>query len=149
MTHIRTRLRNRFRDALQLGLGAEYDVYASRKTKRNHTPGVTLVDMRFLNDQTREEETMSDDRIHIASLYIRIQRSGDEDTIDDDLDEDELRVTSIVRNIDWSDILEEQPEQMQANFADDADAGLILGAIVLRYDLEYRIDIDDPTTTIE
>ena len=150
MTHVRTQIRAAFKEALDEHLpDGEYRVFASRKSAINHKSQLALIDMRFLNDQTRNEETMNDSRIHVPSLYIRVQRSAREDDIDDLLDQDELNVITAVAATDWSDLLEEHPEIMQVNFTDDPSGGNILAGIVLRFDLEYRINRDDPETIIE
>jgi len=148
MAHIRTQIRQRFKTVLEASLGAGYEVYASRKSTWNHTAGTALVDMRILNDQTQAREVMGDARARTASLYIRVQRSAPEDELDDALDADDLAITLVVEGEDWSDLLEEDPELMQVNTADDAEGGRTIGAIVLRYDLEYRIDKSDPETRI-
>lgn len=149
MTHVRTQIREAFRTALVAGLpGAEYSVHASRKYSWNAGPKA-LVDMMFLNDQTQARETMDDARTHVGSLYIRIQRQAASDALDDALDLDELRVVQIVEAASWDDLLEEDPELIQVNFTDGSDStGKPVGGIVLRYDLEYRIDKTDPETTI-
>lgn len=149
MAHVRTQIRERFKAVLDAALPSSYVVFASRKYAWNTKPGQTLVDMRFLNDQTRDREVMGDERIHVASLYIRVQRALDESEIDDALDEDEIAIVDAVEAEDWSDLLEEDPELLQVNFADDAEGGRAIGAIVLRYDVEYRIDKADPETRIE
>lgn len=148
MAHVRTQIRAAFKAALDGALGAGYVVYASRKFAWNHVEGVALVDMRFLNDQTQDRETMSGARAHTASLYVRVQRAADEDTLDNDLDQDEVRVIAAIEAVDWSSLLEEDPELVQVNFSDDGDGGRAMGAIVLRYDLEYRIEKSDPETVI-
>ena len=148
MAHIRTQIRQRFKTVLEASLGVGYEVYASRKSTWNHTAGTALVDMRILNDQTQAREVMGDARARTASLYIRVQRSAPEDELDDALDADDLAITLAVEGEDWSDLLEEDPELMQVNTADDAEGGRTIGAIVLRYDLEYRIDKSDPETRI-
>ena len=155
MAHVRTQIRAEFKAVLDVALPlTDYRVFASRKSAINHKATHATVDMRFLNDQTRQAETMTtaDDeqaRIHVASLYIRVQRSATEETLDDLLDADEVIVVEAVSAYDWSGLLEEEPELVQANFSDSGEAGRILGAIVLRYDLEYRINKHDPQTIIE
>lgn len=148
MPHIRTQIRDAFKTALEAALPATYRVFASRKYTRNIEPGIAIVDMRFLNDQTREREVMSDARIHVASLYIRVQRAADETLIDDLLDADEVAIVAAVEGESWLTLLEEDPELTQVNFSDDASGGQAISAIVLRYDLEYRIDKTDPETRI-
>lgn len=150
MAHVRTTIREEFKAVLDGALPAtHYRVFASRKSAINHKSEYAVVDMRFLNDQTRQAETMGDDRIHIASLYVRVQRSATEETLDDLLDIDEIKVVQAVSDHDWTALLEESPELVQTNFSDDGSTGRILGAIVLRYDLEYRIDKNDPETVID
>lgn len=149
MAHIRTQIRTRFATILTAALGAGYDVFSSRKYAVNVTPGRALVDMRFLNDQTQEREVMSDARVHVASLYIRVQRPAQETDMDDTLDADELAVVSAIEAEDFTDLLEEDPELLQVNFSDSAEGGQIVGAIVIRYDVEYRIDKTDPETRID
>lgn len=147
--HVRTQIRDRFADVLSAGLPAgEYEVFRSRKYPRNHTPGVAILDMRFEQDQTRDREVQSDARIHVASLMIRIQRSEAEEQIDDALDADEVNVVGTVSSTDFSDLLEEPPELVQVLFTDDASSGQVIGVIVMRYDVEYRIEYTDPETVI-
>lgn len=154
MAHVRTQIRYAFKDALDAALPPlKYRVFASRKSAINHQSAKALVDMRFLNDQTRQEETMVTGsgqyaRIHVASFYVRIQRSAAEIDIDNLLDEDELLVVQAIEGFDWSALLEEEPELVQVNFPDDGSTESIIGGIVLRYDLEYRINKDDPETVI-
>ena len=155
MTHVRTQIRRAFKDALDEHLPeGEYRVFASRKSAINHKSDLILVDIGFLNDQTRNEEVMNYSngdgaRIHVPSLYVRVQRSEPEDDIDDLLDQDEVNIIAAVAATDWSDLLEEHPEIMQVNFTNDPSGGNILAGIVLRFDLEYRINRDDPETTID
>lgn len=147
--HMRSQIRERFKSVLDAALGPTYDVYSSRKYAINVKPGVALVDMRFLNDQTQEREVMSDARVHVASLYIRVQRPASENGIDDALDADQLAVTLAVEAEDWSDMLEEDPELLQVNFSDSAEGQQVVAAIVIRYDVEYRVNKFDPETRIE
>ena len=149
MAHIRTQIREAFVEALNAGLPSTYRAFKSRYFSRNIVDGQALVDMRFLNDQTAVPETMGDDRIHVASLYIRVQRSAPEEELDDLLDADEVAIVSAVSAHDFSALLEEKPELVQVNFVDDAETGRAAGALVMRYDLEYRIDMSDPETPIE
>ncbi len=155
MTHVRTQMRQAWKTALDTHLpSGEYRVFASRKSPINHKSQLALVDMRFLNDQTRAEEVMNHRdgdgaRIHVGSLYVRVQRSARENDIDDLLDQDEINIIAAVAATDWSDLLEEHPEIMQVNFTDDSSGGNILAGIVLRFDLEYRINRDDPETIID
>jgi hypothetical protein len=149
MTHIRTQIREAFKTALVTGLpSAGYSVFSSRKYSWN-ADTKALVDMTFLNDQTQARETMDDSRVHVGSLYIRVQRQAASDALDDTLDADELRVVAIVEATNWLALLEEDPELIQVNFTDGSDsAGKPIGGIVLRYDLEYRINKSDPETAI-
>ena len=149
MSHVRAQIRSRLRAALVATLPVTYDVFASRKYARNLDPARPLVDMRFSNDQTRARETMGDDRVHVASLYVRVQLSAaDETLLDDALDADEIRIVTAMESVSWLDLLEEDPELMQVNFSEDAQNGRAIGAIVIRYDMEYRIEKDDPSTAI-
>lgn len=150
MSHVRTQIREAFESALRAGLSStEYVVFASRKFSWNAGPKA-LVDMTFLNDQTRTRETMGTPRTHVGSLYIRVQRQATSDTLDDTLDRDELRIVQIVEAASWDALLEEDPELIQVNFTDGSDSvGKPVGGIVLRYDLEYRINKQDPETVIE
>lgn len=154
MAHVRTQLRRAFKDVLEDVLpAAQYRIFASRKSAINHKATHAIVDMRFLNDQTRQAETMDQQgdeaRIHIPSLYIRVQRSATEEDLDDLLDEDEVAIVKAIAEHDWGYILEEEPELVQTNFSDDGSTGRILGAIVLRYDLEYRINKHNPEQAID
>lgn len=146
MTHVRSQIRQRFKDILEAGLPPEdYVVFASRTFARNTTPSA-VVDIRFLNVNI-EHQTMSDDRMHTASLYIRVQRTADDDQLDDLLDNDDVVITSIVENAgNWRDLLIEDPELVQVNYATNAETGQPLGAIILRYDVEYRVDKKDHET---
>ena len=149
MTHMRKQIRDAFAAALTNALPSTYDVFSSRKFARNIITGRALVDMRFLNDQTQAIETMSDDRVHVGSLYIRVQRPETGADIDDALDADEVAIVSAIESRDWSDLLEQDPELLQVNFSDDASGGQVIGTIVIRYDCEYRINKSDPETRID
>jgi hypothetical protein len=148
MAHVRTQIRTLAKSILEENLPDNYRVFSSRKSAINHRSDSVLVDMAFNNDQTREEETMNDYRVRIASLQIRIQRSGSEEELDDLLDQDEVRIINAFNQGDWSSLLEEPPEQIQAQFLSGPEGGNILGALVLRFDLEYRIDRTDPEATV-
>lgn len=149
MAHVRTQIREAFKDALEASLPATYTVFASRKYARNIVDGEAIVDMRFLNDQSQGHEVMGDERTHIGSLYIRVQRSATEATIDDTLDADELAIVGIVEGEDWSALLEEDPELLQVNFSEDGTTAQPIAAIVIRFDVEYRILKNDPETVVE
>ena len=153
MAHIRTQIRAQMKSILEAALpSVGYEVRASRKTMYNHDPNKALVDMRFQVDQVRLPETMTSsggdrERISVASLYIRVQRSAAEEDLDDLLDADSvLIIKAIDAHEDWEDLLEEQPELSQTLFSDAEDAGYTIGSIVLRYDLEYRVHMSDPET---
>ena len=146
--HARTQIRLAFHDVLKAALDpAVYDVFSSRKYARNLEPGQAIVDIRILNVNV-ESQVMGFDRTHVASLYIRVQRDEPEETLDDVLDADEVAVTRAIEAHDWSMLLEDEtgPELKQVNFSEDSDAAVSVGAIILRYDVEYRIDKTDPTT---
>lgn len=154
MTHMRTQIRAAFKQALEAEFSAlTHTVFASRKYKINHDYDRVFIDMAFENDQTQSRETMETDglneRIHVASLYIRVQMSATEEDLDDALDAEEVRIVSAIGSHDWSGILEEDPELLQVNFTEDAAGGRVIGGLVLRFDVEYRIDKYDPETAIE
>lgn len=150
MAHVRSQIRARFKSVLEAALPSSYVVFSSRKYARNYVEGQVVVDMRISNDQTSSREVMGDSRVHVASLYIRAQRgTGDETTLDDALDADEVRIVAAIEAATWTDILEEDPELLQVNFTEDADTGVAVGGLVMRYDLEYRIDKADPEAFIE
>lgn len=148
MAHVRTQIRTAMKAALDAELPANYTTFASRKSAINHVPDRAIVDIQFLNDQTRVEEVLGDARIHIASLYVRVQRSAPEEDLDSLFDADEVAILAAIETHDWSPLLEEPPELLQANFADDGSAGHVVGALVLRFDVEYRIYRSDPETAI-
>ena len=137
MAHVRTQIRDQMAAVLEAALGTGYRVYASRKYPQN-LGAKALVDMRFMNENV-DQTTMGDERTRTASLYIRCHRGASEATIDDLLDADEVAIHDAILSYDWSALLEEQPELMQVNFSDDAGGGTPIGAIVLRFDLEYRV----------
>ena len=62
------------------------------------------------------------------------------------LDQDEVNITAAIEGVDWSSLLEEDPELKAVSWADDADGEMPVGMIVLRYDIEYRIAKNDPET---
>lgn len=144
MAHVRTQIRQAFKDALIDALEDEYDVFASRKYKLNITDR-PMVDMRFASVDITAQ-TMGNLRTHTGSLFIRVQRTATEEDIDDLLDQDEVNVTAAIEGVDWSSLLEEDPELKAVSWADDADGEVPVGMIVLRYDIEYRIAKNDPET---
>lgn len=144
MAHVRTQIRDTMASVLTAALGTGYRVYASRKYPQN-LGAKALIDMRFLNENV-DQTTMGDERTRTASLYIRCHRGATEATIDDMLDADEVVIHDAIMAHDWSGLLEEQPELMQVNFSDDAGGGVPIGAIVLRFDLEYRVTQSDLET---
>lgn len=153
MTHVRKQVREAFKTALENYLDASYTVYASRKSPKNFDPDETVIDMRIMNDQTRMQETMTtstqDARVHVASVYVRVQKTGREDEIDDLLDDDEVKIVAAIETFNWEGLLEQPPEIVQVNFSDDAEGAYVLGAMVVRIDVEYRISRDDPETVIQ
>ena len=88
-------------------------------------------------------------RRHVASLYVRVQRAAPEDQIDDLLDADEVTVNTALLAHDWTGLLEEDPELKQTNWSDSNEGGQIIGAIVIRYDIEYRVSQSDLETVRE
>lgn len=150
MAHARTQIRARFKSVLEAALPANYIVFSSRKYARNYVANQVIIDMQISNDQTSQREVMGDERIHVASLYIRAQRgTADETMLDDALDADEVRIVAAIEAASWGDLLEEDPELLQVNFTENADGGVAVGGLVMRYDLEYRIAKSDPETFIE
>lgn len=145
--HIRSTIRQTIRDLLDAELPTSpYVVMGARLSKRNREgDGLATVDVRFA-DVAVTQQTMGDDRLHTASLMIRVQREGDEETIDDDLDADELVITGILNRFDWSSLLEDDPELTQINFGYDTESEATIGVLVLRFTVEYRIDKNDPET---
>ena len=147
MTHVRTIIRQAIVNLLDAELPTSpYVVLGARLSKRNRTgEGLAMVDARFA-DVAVTQQTMGDDRLHTASLLIRVQREGDEETIDDDLDADEVAITGILNGFDWSNLLEDDPELTQISFAYDTESEATIGVLVLRFTVEYRIDKNDPET---
>lgn len=145
--HVRTQIRHRFRDVLDAALSSSYVIYGGRKRARNDT-GQALVNIVSLNDQQSLPETQGDARIRTASIYVRVQRSGVGDALDDQLDADEVAVTEAIMAADWSDLLEELPESVQTNSSDSGEAGRDVSEVVIRFDCEYRIDRFDLETAI-
>lgn len=144
MAHVRTQIRQAFKDALIDALDDEYDVFASRKYKLNMVER-PMIDMRF-NSVDISAQTMGDLRTHSGRLFIRVQRMATGDDMDDLLDQDEVNVTAAIEAVDWSSLLEEEPELKEVSWADDAEGEVPIGMIVLRYDIEYRIAKNDPET---
>lgn len=144
MTHVRTQIRDQFVNTLEATLPhADYIVYRSRNSARNRDDNKAIVDLRILNVNI-EQTTMGDERTHTASLYIRVQRDERREDLDDALDADEVFVTAAVEAADWTTLLEEDPELVQVNFSNDFESSSSLGAIILRYDIEYRISKANP-----
>lgn len=144
MAHVRTQIREAFQAALVAALNDDYDIFASRKYKLNMSDR-PMIDMRF-NTVDITAQTMGDLRTHKGSLFVRVQRMATGDEIDNLLDQDEVNVTAAVEAVDWSSLLEEDPELQSVSWADDADGEIPVGMIVLRYDIEYRIAKNDPET---
>jgi hypothetical protein len=140
MTHVRTQIRQALKAALDVALPT-FDVYASRKYAKNIT-AKPIIDMRFLNENI-DSEVMGSERRRKASLYVRVQRHAAETEIDDLLDDDEIAINDVVMSDWWESFLTEPPEQMQVNWSDTDQGGAIIGSIVLRYDVEYRVDQSD------
>lgn len=145
--HIRSTIRQAIVNLLDAELPTSpYVVMGARLSKRNREgDGLAMVDARFA-DVAVTQQTMGNDRLHTASLMIRVQREGDEETIDDDLDADELAITGILNRFDWSSLLEDDPELTQISFAYDTESEVTIGVLVLRFTVEYRIDKNDPET---
>lgn len=141
--HVRSDIRNQIRDVIAAAMPGA-DVFASRKTARNVLTR-PLVDMRFLNVNI-DHDTMGTSRRHVASLYIRVQRTASEDLIDNLLDADEVVINTALLAHNWTGLLEEDPELKQSNWSDTNEGGQLIGVIVIRYDIEYRVSQDDLET---
>jgi hypothetical protein len=142
--HVRTQIRQAFKAALDADLSASYDIFSSRKYKLNMTTR-PMIDIRFASVDITQN-TMGDARTHVGSLFIRVQREATGEDLDDLLDQDEVNVTASIEGVDWSSLLEEDPELIQVVWADNSDGEVPIGMIVLRYNIEYRITKNDPET---
>jgi hypothetical protein len=143
MTHLRTIIRQTFRDVLESSLSSEeYVVVGTRTSKRNRTDE-TVIDVRFTEIDV-SQNSMGDDRTHMGTLMIRVYRSGDEAVIDDLLDLDEARVTGAVYNYDWSQLLEDEPELKRISFEREDTTDETVGVLVLQFSVEYRINKLNP-----
>jgi hypothetical protein len=144
VSHVRTQIRAAFLSALEAQLSADYDLFASRKYKLNMVDR-PMLDMRFSSVDITAQ-TMGDLRTHTGALFIRVQRMATGDDIDDLLDQDEVNVTAAIEAVDWSNLLEQDPELTNVMWADGAEGDVPVGMIVLRYDVEYRVAKNDPET---
>ena len=143
MTHLRTTIRQTFRDVLESALSPEeYVVVGTRTSKRNRTDE-SVIDVRFTEIDV-SQNSMGDDRTHMGTLMIRVYRSGDEAVIDDLLDLDEARVTGAVYNYDWSQLLEDEPELKRISFEREDTTDETVGVLVLQFSVEYRINRLNP-----
>ena len=139
MTHLRTTIRQTFRDVLESALSPEeYVVVGTRTSKRNRTDE-SVIDVRFTEIDV-SQNSMGDDRTHMGTLMIRVYRSGDEAVIDELLDLDEARVTGAVYNYDWSRLLEDEPELKRISFEREDTTDETVGVLVLQFSVEYRIN---------
>jgi hypothetical protein len=144
--HIRTQVREAVADALALAC-PQFEVFASFKYARN-VGDKPMLDVRFLNENI-DTEVMGHQRRRTASLYFRLQRPATEEQIDDLLDQDEIDINNVVMASGWWDgLLTEEPEQKQVNWSDTDEGGRIIGTIVLRYDIEYRVTQFDLETSV-
>jgi hypothetical protein len=148
MTHARTTIRHAVIEALAADLPASYRVFGSRKYALNRVAGAPVVDVRFAQVNI-VQETMGDERRNVGSLLIRVQRDSEETGLDDALDADEVLVVGVMAGIDWSSLLEEQPELTQVVFAEDGQTGRPVGALILRFDVEWRANWNNPETVME
>ena len=143
MTHLRTTIRQTFRDVLESALSPEeYVVVGTRTSKRNRTDE-SVIDVRFTEIDV-SQNSMGDDRTHMGTLMIRVYRSGDEAVIDELLDLDEARVTGAVYNYDWSRLLEDEPELKRISFEREDTTDETVGVLVLQFSVEYRINRLNP-----
>lgn len=144
MAHVRTQIRAAIKTVLDDALGADYDVYASRKYRLN-VSDTPMIDMRITTVEIAAQ-SMGNLRTHMATLFIRVQRVATGDDMDDLLDQDEVNVTAAIEAADWSSLLEDDMELTQVSMADDADGEIPIGMIALRYNVEYRVAKNDPET---
>mgnify|MGYP003397704658 FL=1 len=143
MTHLRTTIRQTFRDVLESALSPEeYVVVGTRTSKRNRTDE-SVIDVRFTEIDV-SQNSMGDDRTHMGTLMIRVYRSGDEAVIDELLDLDEARVTGAVYNYDWTRLLEDEPELKRISFEREDTTDETVGVLVLQFSVEYRINKLNP-----
>lgn len=151
MTHVRTQIRHRIKQALDDELPQNYRVFASRKYPRSVVAGQPIVDMRISNDETLDQETQGTDRDHEASLFIRVQRNGLEESIDDLLDTDEVLVVKALQTVLWGDLLEDQEvlEPNNVSFDDNAQGNEVVSSIIIEFKIIFRIDFTDPETAKE
>lgn len=146
MTHVRTQVREVLAAALTTAC-PQFDVFASFKYGRNVTTK-PMLDIRYLNENI-DTEVMGDERRRVVSMYLRLQRPGREELIDDLLDQDEIDINTVVMTSGWWEgLLTEEPEQKQVNWSDTDEGGQIIGTIVLRYDIEYRVTQQDLETPV-
>lgn len=144
MTHARTTIRSEMKTVIQ-AINADWRVFSSKRYARNVEVNNPVVDITILNENI-EQETMGEERLRDSSLYVRMQRVAPEEGIDDIMDAHEIEILNAIGAHDWSALLEEPPELKQVNFSDDAEGGYVIAAIILRFDLEYRIGQFDPET---
>jgi hypothetical protein len=148
MTHVRTTIRQTVCQLLGTKLpNTGYNVLGTRTSKRNRSAidQDAVVDVR-ITDVAVTAQGMNDLRLHTATLVIQVTREGKEETLDDMLDQDEVLVTQAMSQIDWTRLLETDPELTQITFARDGESDVAIGAIMLRYTVEYRISKNNPET---
>lgn len=146
--HVRSQIRHRVIEGLSDGLLAHYRVFGSRRFALNRTEAAPIVDVRFTGVDI-ETHVMGDVRLNTAAMQIRVTRTGPSDTLDDDLDADEVAVTAALASVDFADLLEERPELVRIGFAEDGQTGEPLGAIVMQYRVEWRAKRNDPESALE
>ena len=143
MTHLRTTIRQTFNAVLDAALSPEeYAILGARTSKRNRAETASVA-VHF-TEVNVTANSMGDDRTHMGTVMIKVQRGAAEDELDDLLDLDEVRVTAAINNYDWSDLLEEDPEMTQITFDRDDSTEVTIGQIALRFSVEYRIDKMNP-----
>lgn len=147
MTHVRTLIRDQFRDALDGALPPGYVVFGRRVYARNRTEGDATISV-VQGDVEVTQETMGDDRTCVGEVMVRVGRSAPADTLHDVLDEDEVQVTlALANNADWAGLVEEMPELVAVRFATpEADGEKVVGGMLMTYRVEYRVAWDDPET---
>lgn len=144
MPHLRKQIRDRMRDVIAIAMpGAT--VTSGHYHSRNLSPADVLIDVFALNERV-ELETMSDDRrTHETTFALRVQRVA-EDGVDDLLDEDELDIRAAIFGTIWTDILLEDPEIEEVQFARATNnESAAIAALALRVVVTYRALKDNPS----
>lgn len=140
MSHVRQQIREAFKTALDAAL-PDHTVFSARRYAIN-AKSLPVVDMKFLNENA-EFITIGDRQDRTASLYIRVTHQASDDDIDDVLDNVAITIEHAVAAEGRFDGLLIDIGLMQTNFTDSADGDKALAEVVLRYDVAYRVRVDD------